>query len=130
MVGMRKLSRIGGRFGPLLAKSELLVPVWRHPATPAKFRVVLVLIILYLFLPKDLISDMLPLVGMLDDGAVMLAGLALAMRWVPEDVLAQASRDKAMRRRSIRRLLWWVLAGVIVWGMVVWLVATLLILAL
>ncbi len=55
--------------------------VWhalRHPATPAWFKGGVALVVLYLLSPVDLIPDVLPIVGAIDD----LVIVPLALRWL------------------------------------------------
>lgn len=54
-----------------------------------------VLLVLYLANPIDLIPDFIPVLGYLDDVAVVLLVLALTMRFTPRSVV-----DDAMRRAS------------------------------
>ncbi len=66
----------------------------RHPNAPGWLKLGTALIALYLFSPIDLIPDVLPFVGMVDD--LML--LPLAIRWLlkqlpPEIAEASASRS-------------------------------------
>ncbi|MGH7797647.1 MAG: YkvA family protein [Candidatus Binatia bacterium] len=52
-------------------------------------KLVLVGILVYLVLPTDLIPDFLPVMGQLDDLAVILGGLKLFLRLCPADVVQQ-----------------------------------------
>jgi len=53
----------------------------------AKF--LLVGILAYVVLPTDLVPDFLPVMGRLDDLAVILGGLKLFLRWCPAEVVQQ-----------------------------------------
>lgn len=50
----------------------------RHPAAPWWLKVAVALLVLYVASPVDLIPDVLPLLGIVDD----LALVALAVRWL------------------------------------------------
>ena len=68
----------------------------RHPDAPRWLKVGTALIALYLFSPIDLIPDVLPVVGMVDD----LVLVPLAIRWLlkrlpPE--IAQAAANRGAR---------------------------------
>jgi uncharacterized membrane protein YkvA (DUF1232 family) len=52
-------------------------------------KLLLVGIVAYLILPTDLMPDFLPVMGQLDDLAVILGGLKLFLRLCPADVVQQ-----------------------------------------
>jgi uncharacterized membrane protein YkvA (DUF1232 family) len=64
----------------------------RHPAAPGWLKAGTALIVLYLLSPADLIPDVLPLIGAIDD----LVLVPLAIRWMlkrlPPEVAAAAAR--------------------------------------
>jgi len=81
--------------GRLLAFRNDLVTLWRafrDPWTPLYLKAAMLGVVLYLISPIDLIPDMLPFLGIVDD--VLLVGLA--MRWIlarlPQRVEAKAPR--------------------------------------
>ena len=63
---------------------------------PWYVRVIPALTALYLLNPIDLIPDFLPVVGYLDDVAVVLASLALVMRLTPRAVVEELLRNSSM----------------------------------
>jgi len=82
--------------------------VWallRDGRVPARQKLILVGIGGYLFFPIDLIPDFVPVLGQLDDLAVVLLGLDLFIRSAPSDIveehLAKISQDKDQLRRDI-----------------------------
>lgn len=69
----------------------------RHPASPAWLKLGAAFIALYLFSPIDLIPDVLPFIGVVDD----IVLVPLAIRWLlnrlpPE--IAQAAQARTGRR--------------------------------
>ena len=67
---------------------------WRDPATPWPLKVLCWLVVAYALSPIDLIPDFIPVLGFVDD-ALLLPGLVwLALRLLPEAVLAR-SRERA-----------------------------------
>ena len=82
--------------------------VWallRDGRVPARQKLILAGIGAYLIFPIDLIPDFVPVLGQLDDLAVVLLGLDLFIRTAPEDIvaehLAKISQDKDQLRRDI-----------------------------
>jgi uncharacterized membrane protein YkvA (DUF1232 family) len=82
--------------------------VWallRDGRVPAQQKLILAGIGAYLFFPIDLIPDFVPVLGQLDDLAVVLLGLDLFIRSAPADLvnehLAKISQDQDQLRRDI-----------------------------
>ncbi len=82
--------------------------VWallRDGRVPARQKLILAGIGAYLFLPVDLIPDFVPVLGQLDDLAVVLLGLDLFIRSAPADVvdehMAKIAQDRDQLRRDI-----------------------------
>ena len=66
--------------------------VWlaaRDPRTPWYAKAVALAVAAYAFSPIDLIPDFVPVLGYLDDLILVPAGLWLALKLVPADVLAE-----------------------------------------
>lgn len=67
----------------------------RHPNAPGWLKLGTALIALYLFSPIDLIPDVLPFIGMVDD----LVLVPLAIRWLlgrlPPEIAQAAARRRA-----------------------------------
>lgn len=118
----------GGRRGGALALLRLRVQAvawWkllRHPRTPWWSKAIVVATLAYVLSPVDLIPDALPLVGQLDDLALLMLGMALAARLAPravwQECLAQA-RDQQLPRwvwiGAGMALAWLLVAGALVW---------------
>jgi len=70
----------------------------KDPRTPWYARVAAGLVVAYAFSPIDLIPDFIPILGYLDDLIIIPLGIALTIKLLPPDVLAEArSRaDQAM----------------------------------
>ena len=88
--------------------------VFRHRETPWFVKAVLILLLAYLASPIDLIPDVIPVLGMLDDLVVAAFALWLAYRLTPPHVIeecrAKASEAAAGRTGWVSRL-WRKLTG-------------------
>ena len=60
----------------------------RDPRVPWYARVFMALIVAYAFSPLDLIPDFVPILGYLDDLLLIPLGIWLALKMVPEPVMA------------------------------------------
>ena len=78
----------------LKAETYALYLAYRDPRTPWYARVVAAVVVGYAFSPIDLIPDFIPILGYLDDLIITPLGLALALRLIPAEVMAEA-RAKA-----------------------------------
>lgn len=83
-----------------------VVALWfalRHPRTPMAAKLVASLVVAYAVSPIDLIPDFIPVLGLLDDVVLLPLGIALCIKLVPADVLAECreqARVSAERPRS------------------------------
>ena len=105
------------RFIDWLATPYSLYLVIKEAGVPwtAKLRAVsiLLLISLYILNPVDIIPDFHPLLGWLDDIAIIPLAMLLAGKLVPEISIVEA---KARARTSVKRILFWVFFWVAVLG--------------
>jgi uncharacterized membrane protein YkvA (DUF1232 family) len=82
-----------------------MVALWfcsRHPRTPFIAKALVMGLVVYAFSPIDLIPDFIPVLGLLDDLLILPVGTWLALKMVPEDVMAEC-RDQAARWLAERR---------------------------
>jgi uncharacterized membrane protein YkvA (DUF1232 family) len=63
---------------------------YRDPRTPWVAKVVAACVVGYAFSPIDLIPDFIPLLGYLDDLLLLPLGVALALKLIPEEVMADS----------------------------------------
>ena len=66
----------------------------RHPRTPLAAKLVAVVVVGYALSPIDLIPDFIPVLGLLDDLVLLPLGIALCLRLLPPDVIAEC-RERA-----------------------------------
>jgi len=77
------------RFGDLGlgSKVQLAGRLVTDPRIPLAARIVLPALVLYLALPIDIIPDIIPVVGWLDDVFLLVVGLNIVLRMTPRAVL-------------------------------------------
>ena len=78
----------------------------RDPRVPRLAKIVAVLVVGYAFSPIDLIPDFIPVLGYLDDLVVVPLGVALVLRMIPADVMAECrerSRERMDRDKPVSR---------------------------
>jgi uncharacterized membrane protein YkvA (DUF1232 family) len=98
-------------------KTELhaLYLAYRDPRVPLYARIFAACVVGYALSPIDLIPDPIPVLGYLDDLILVPAGIALAIRMIPDEVLAGCRhRARAAQDMPPNR----VAAGIVI---VVWL---------
>lgn len=67
---------------------------YRDPRVPWYAKLLVAFVVAHTFSPIDLIPDFIPVLGYLDDLIITPLGLALALRLIPAEVMAEA-RAKA-----------------------------------
>jgi uncharacterized membrane protein YkvA (DUF1232 family) len=83
----------------------------RDPRTPWYAKALAIGVVAYAFSPIDLIPDPIPVLGYLDDLILLPLGIALVLRLIPDEVMAE-SRAKAAANSPNKRS--WIAAGLIV----------------
>ncbi len=120
-------ARWRARARELKIQVHALLLAYRDPRTPWYAKVLAVLVAAYALSPIDLIPDFIPVLGQLDDLLLVPLGIALAVRLIPREVLADC-RARARKADSRPRLRPWLSALPVVglWlallALVVWLV--------
>lgn len=95
----------------LKAEVHALARAARDPRVPWYARALAACIVAYAFSPLDLIPDPIPVLGYLDDLVLLPLGIALVVRLIPPEVLAE---HRAQARNAEAGRGNWVAAGVIV----------------
>jgi uncharacterized membrane protein YkvA (DUF1232 family) len=112
------ISRLRFSAGALKTETAALYLAMRDPRTPWYARAIALLTLAYALSPIDLIPDFVPLLGYLDDLIIVPAGIALALRQIPVEVMEDARLAAASNSGGFRRL-GWVGAGFIT---IIWLI--------
>jgi len=92
------------RVRELKIQVHALLLAYRDPRTPWYAKALAALVAAYALSPIDLIPDFIPVLGQLDDLLLVPLGIALAVRLVPWEVLAdcQARAGEADARPAVR----------------------------
>ena len=77
----------------LAQKVSFFRRLYADPRVPWYVKIVPIVMALYVASPIDLIPDFIPVVGYLDDVAVVLASVALIIRFTPRPVIAELLGD-------------------------------------
>lgn len=62
----------------------------RDPRTPIVAKVLAGVVVAYALSPIDLIPDFIPVIGLLDDLVLLPLGIAIVLRLIPREVMAEA----------------------------------------
>jgi uncharacterized membrane protein YkvA (DUF1232 family) len=92
------------RVRELKIQVHTLLLAYRDPGTPWYAKALAALVAAYALSPIDLIPDFIPVLGQLDDLLLVPLGIALAVRLIPREVLAdcQARAREADARPAVR----------------------------
>jgi uncharacterized membrane protein YkvA (DUF1232 family) len=112
------LEKLKSRARTLQTDVQALLVAFRDPRTPWAARGLIALVAAYALSPIDLIPDFIPVLGYLDDLILIPAGIALAIRMIPSQVMADAR--KAAQQDGSAKGLGMLGAGIIV---LIWILA-------
>lgn len=109
-----------------------LIALWRllrHPRAPKGARWVALGVLAYAISPVDLIPDVIPVLGLIDDVLLIPAGVALVVRMTPDALWQECMAAAQVQAERLPRLWWGAAIIVLVWllllgGFVWWLVGT------
>jgi uncharacterized membrane protein YkvA (DUF1232 family) len=88
------------RAGDYLKRVRVIYLILKHPKSPILAKAVAALSIGYVFSPIQLIPSFIPIIGWLDDFAVLSAGTWLLVRLTPTEVIRQCQHDAATPRST------------------------------
>lgn len=91
----------------------------RHPRVPWYAKLLILGVVAYALSPIDLIPDFLPVVGHLDDLVIVPAGIALAIRMIPPDVLDECRVTASSDARSPRHRIVGALIVLAIWAVLI-----------
>ncbi len=92
--GLSLLEKLKQRASHLKSEAYALYLAARDPRTPWYAKLLVAGIVAYALSPIDLIPDFVPVLGYLDDLVLIPLGITLAIKMVPDSVLAEC-RERA-----------------------------------
>jgi uncharacterized membrane protein YkvA (DUF1232 family) len=72
---------------PFIKQFRLTIRMLNDPRVSYATKAIPLVVLLYVLSPVDLIPDMIPLVGLIDDVAILLAGMRLFEAFVPDYIV-------------------------------------------
>ena len=112
------LDKLKSRARALKAEAFAIYLASRDPRTPWYAKALIFFVVAHTFSPIDLIPDFIPILGLLDDLIITPAGIAIAVRLIPPEVLKEARGKVA--GSGLERGVGFIGAGIIV---IVWILA-------
>ena len=85
----------------------------KDPRVPWYAKVVVACVVGYALSPIDLVPDFIPILGYLHDLVLVPAGIGLALRLIPKEVMTEC-RERALEAMGKGKPRNWVAAGVII----------------
>lgn len=114
------LEKLKQRARQIKSETFALYLAAHDPRTPWYAKILVAGIVAYAFSPIDLIPDFVPVLGYLDDLIILPLGITLAIKIVPNSVLAECrtrAYDAIQNERPVSRI-----AGIVI--VVIWLLLT------
>lgn len=110
---MRAIESWKQRARQLKIETYAIYLAYKDPRVPWYARLFAAGVIAYAFSPIDLVPDPIPILGYLDDLVLVPVGVALALKMIPENVMAEC-RERAETAMSEGKPTNWKAAAVIV----------------
>lgn len=101
------------RVGQLQTETYAVHLACKDPRVPWYAKILIALVVAHTLSPIDLIPDFIPILGYLDDLVIAPLGISLALKMIPEDVMAE-SRERAQAIVGQNKPIGWVAAAVII----------------
>ena len=116
---MKLIDRLKEKAAGLKKDTLALWWAYKDKRTPWYAKGLAVLVVAYAFSPIDLVPDFIPVLGYLDDLILIPAGIALAVKFIPTAVMAEARVKAEERLQSKTKLGWWAAAGIITFWLII-----------
>ena len=99
---MKLLNKAKTLYHRVIVNGFFVYKIFINPKTPWYVRLLLLIPIAYVFIPTDLIADAIPILGQLDDLAVLRYGYFILLRIVPKPLLEEC-RQRVQAKLDVRR---------------------------
>ena len=99
---MKFLRKAKALYHWVIVNGFLVYKIFVNPKTPWYVRLLFLIPIAYVFLPTDFMADAIPILGQLDDLAVLRYGYFILLRIVPKPVLEECWQ-KVQAKLDVRR---------------------------
>lgn len=106
------------RVTALKREIHVLYLALKHPNVPWYVKAILFLVVAYAVSPIDLIPDVVPVLGYLDDLILLPLGIMLAFRLIPDEVLSQCRQKAAGRITDPKFVRTGIILVIVVWILV------------
>ncbi len=106
----------------LKAKLGILYIALQDKRTPWYTKWLIALIIAYALSPIDLIPDFIPVIGYLDDLILIPAGIALAMKLIPDEVILASSEKQRNLTNASKYRTYGGMIVIAVWALLIYLI--------
>ncbi|MDH4207917.1 MAG: YkvA family protein [Anaerolineae bacterium] len=120
---MKPLDSWKKRASELKLQTYAVYLAYKDPRVPWHARVFAACVVGYAFSPIDLIPDPIPVLGYLDDLVLLPLGVAMALRMIPQEVMAECRQKAEAAMREGKPTNWKAAAAIIT----VWVILTLLV---
>jgi uncharacterized membrane protein YkvA (DUF1232 family) len=110
---MNTIERWERRVRQLKTETYAIYLAYKDPRVPWYAKALVAFVVAHTFSPIDLIPDFIPILGYLDDLVIAPLGIALALKMIPQDVLARC-REEAQVAIGQDKPTNWVAAAVII----------------
>ena len=97
---VRYWTKLKQRARALKSETYALYLAYRDPRVPLYAKVFAAVVVGYAFSPLDLIPDFIPVLGYLDDLILVPVGIALALKMIPGEVMADCRAKAAAEARD------------------------------
>jgi uncharacterized membrane protein YkvA (DUF1232 family) len=110
---MNTIERWERRVSQLKTETYAIYLAYKDPRVPWYAKALVAFVVAHTFSPIDLIPDFIPILGYLDDLVIAPLGIALALKMIPQDVMARC-REEAQVAIGQDKPTNWVAAAVII----------------
>lgn len=93
------------RLGNINTETYAIYQALKNPQTPIGAKLAGLTALIYLFLPFDIITDLLPIIGWADDFVICFVLTKIAASLVPAEIMAESRLIAEKRGKNIMRII-------------------------